>query len=805
MSGRVAMSTGERIRVVGGVMLAALAGLLLYLFVLMVVQHDKWTRRSQDNRWAFRAVPSMRGALLDRTGRPLAWDEPSTELALYYGRFRSYHAVGAAVHAATLAARLAGDDLVSYSYEDGPVGPMVALRDVLALPTRLLRPNFLEKNVAKELATTVTTVLSVCSGRSRTRSYTAIRGAYQRGGTTSFGDVFDDVSRADLEAAFRAALGELQQLEIDIQALGAASAPPGCRFASLFEALEEQRRAALGLSVVGEETEHQAEIRLKRQTILQVFAQQVPFELAASVRLGASRHPGIVVQPSVRRVTDVPPDSSLEAWLGRVVDLDRSSENGTKALLDEVAPEDPAVGWKDAIVPTQFADGEVDRDAFAKDAAGIYRSAMMSRERRGVSGIEATLDRDLRGQLGLRFVERDKLRREQRMFGHLQVESGADVRLSIDASLQAVVESNLWHHYQSMRARHEDPAAQDRVAAAMVMIDARSGDILAYASLQNELHIYKEPRDPDDPKSPLDTRREWKFGRLPGVAYPGNSALGSVVKPFVLVEHLRAEALGLPHIASAEMLPCEGKMKFGDRRLGCLGHHGEAGRDGAQAIAESCNTFFFQAARGLEEAGFARALQRFALLRDENGPFEATWMASVPSLPPGIYNRPQLDDRQSLPLRGIGYGVYALPVDVARAYAALATGYLPTLGVVHGEGRAIVPLGDLDAELRVVREGMKGCVQRGTAKDVPFPPGIDIFGKTGTAEVSEQHDNNAWFAGFLGHVGHDGVQIAFAAVVYRVAHRTHGADVAGQIIADVLNEMQLDPRLAERYLVPEGR
>ena len=58
-----------------------------------------------------------------------------------------------------------------------------------------------------------------------------------------------------------------------------------------------------------------------------------------------------------------------------------------------------------------------------------------------------------------------------------------------------------------------------------------------------------------------------------------------------------------------------------------------------------------------------------------------------------------MDQAQTLPLHAIGYGVYALPVDVARAYAALATGYLPTLGVVRGEAREITPLGDFDAEL----------------------------------------------------------------------------------------------------------
>ena len=803
------MSTGQRIRVVGGVMLAALAALLLYLFVLMVVQHDTWSRRSQNNRYAFRAVPSMRGGLFDRTGEPLAWDEPSTELAVHYERFRRYHPVGAAVHAASLAAQLVGEKDRSYSYLDGPVGPLVALRDVLALPTRLLRPGALSnKAEADELATTVTTVLSACSGRSRARTYTAIREGFTRGGTLACGDVFEDVSRAELEVGFRAVLAELDRLEVEIQALGQVAAPPRRDFASLFAVLEWLRQKALGIGagITAPETEDEKEQRLRAQTILHVFAQQVPFEIAASVRLGASRHPGLVVQPSVRRVTAVPPDSSLEAWLGRVVDLDRAYNDTTRSLLDAVAPKDPDEAWQATIVPEQFAAEGIDRAAFVKDAALTYRQAMLVRERRGTSGIEATLDRDLRGQLGMRFVERDKQRREQRMFGALRVESGADVRLTVDAALQRVVERRLQQQYDLMRAHHDTQVGQDAVAGAMVMIDARTGDVLAYAAMQNQRYrVDEKPQQTTPPTDPEEAKPEWavRFGRAPGVAYDGNAALGSVVKPFVLIEHLRAEALGTPHMPTAAMEPCAGKMRFGDRRLGCLGHHGTA--DPVKAIADSCNTFFFQAAMGLEEEGLQRAYRRFGLLPDPGGPFAAAWMPDIPRLPSGRWNRPQMGTQMTLPLHGIGYEVFALPVDVARAYAALATGYLPTLGIVCGEARLVVPL-DVDAELGVVHDGMRQCVKGGTAKEVTFPPGLDVYGKTGTAEVSSSRDNNAWFAGFLGHQGQDGVQIAFVAVLYRVRHGLHGGPIAGGLVADVLFDMQGDSRLAARYLVAqEGR
>lgn len=786
------MSTGHRIRVLAGVMFAAVIALLLHLFVFMVGQGEVWAKRSQDNRWAFRSVPSMRGALLDRTGRSLAWDEPSTELALYYSQWRRYHVVGAAVHAATLTARLPGGDGRSYSYLDGPVGPMAAVVDLLSLPARVLRPGHLPKGMAGELATTITTVLSGCAGCSRKRAYTAVREASQQPGIVQLGDVLDDTPRTDLLAAFARIHDTLADLELQLHALGRGGAPPGKSRASLFDALEQQRRPALGIGVPPDESEEDEYARLRRQTRLAVFAEQVPFELAASLKLGASNHAGIVVQPSVRRVSNVDPGTSLGVWLGRVVDLDRTLAKDQE--IEDMAGLDPPDGGAELLVPENFDATEGERKAFEVAATSAYRRAMLGKERKGIGGLESSFDDDLRGQLGMRFVERDSSRREHVLFGSLQVASGSDVQLTIDAELQGIVEQQVRRYHEIEKAQHEDLLDQERIAAAMAMIDAHTGDILAYAAMQNELHVSADRK-----------QREWRPGRRPGVGYGNDPSLGSVVKPFVLIEHLRAEALGQTGIRMAQMQPCEGKWEFGRGEwLGCGHRHGDAGRNPIAALEQSCNTFFFQATLGLGEAGLHRALQRFGLGRDDGaGEFAATWMARVPSLPPN--QRPRMDQRVKLPMRGIGYGVHALPVDVARAYAALATGYLPTLGVVLGEGRDVVPLGDYDAELRVVREGLRQCVvgSQGTARKVDFPAGLEVFGKTGTAEVGRAKANNAWFAGFLGHRGRGGVQIAFAAVVYGVKDGRHG-DGTGHLVADVLRGMQGDTQLQARYLVPEG-
>ena len=138
-----------------------------------------------------------------------------------------------------------------------------------------------------------------------------------------------------------------------------------------------------------------------------------------------------------------------------------------------------------------------------------------------------------------------------------------------------------------------------------------------------------------------------------------------------------------------------------------------------------------------------------------------------------------------LEMQGIGYGVEVNALQVARAYAALATGRMPELSLLADASPAAVDLDVSPEDLRVVQDGLRACVLSGTASRVSGlqGSGLEIHGKTGTAEISKDPErNNAWFAGFIGR--DEGASIAFAAVAYQVTG--HGADVAGEMIAEFI-------------------
>jgi cell division protein FtsI/penicillin-binding protein 2 len=110
----------------------------------------------------------------------------------------------------------------------------------------------------------------------------------------------------------------------------------------------------------------------------------------------------------------------------------------------------------------------------------------------------------------------------------------------------------------------------------------------------------------------------------------------------------------------------------------------------------------------------------------------------------------------------------------------------------------------LERECEVVRAGLRECVDSGTAKGLPLLRQLGVHGKTGTAEVSDERHNNAWFAGYLPQATTAGVQLCFCAVVYRVPHGVHGAEAAAQMIEDLLRAMLATPGLASQYVLPEG-
>lgn len=780
---REAASTPTRARIgaIGAVFAVGLLAVALHLWQVMVVDHATWARRSETNRWAFHAVPARRGAVLDRRGELLATDEASTELALLYVRFRLRHPVGAAVHGATKWASCLPDRAgTTYDFRDGALGPEGAVRDLLAMPAAVLQPRVLPKKLAGELASAATTVLAACTGQTRTRVFAALRAAAAAADGRCVGDALA-MPREAVLAAFDRQWRALQDLDRELAAeavrrLGRPLTADDGK--GLLATLEDLRPRSLAEERVRwqEPDPSDPARRIEREgsrveEVRVVFARHVPFDLAAELRVGARDFVGIEVLPTLVRRHSPTAGASLQSILGVVDRIDRNvpSEEWLDKLVAARLPDD----WlEDVELPAELAD-DGGRERLVAASEAQYRREALRRERRGLSGVEREFNGTLTGTIGLRFAEHDSRRREQQLLGHLRVEAGHDVRLTIDGAVQRVAEAAAVAAHR--RQAFGDAGDRVRTEAALAVLDARTGDVLAYAG------------------APVST--PWARN-LPGIEWIGNGSIGSVAKPFVLLEQLKAEAMGWPHRAHATFDDCDG------RNCGRNAHWG-GGKDPIEALAESCNAFFYQSGLGLGEAGVGRALRRFGLAAAAAGdPHAACWQPVVAGIPAPAPARDA--QRTALPQRAIGYGVQASPLHVARAYAGLATGWLPTIGVAPAP-RPRVPLDDVVGELAVVERGLRACIQNGTARKLRLLNELGVCGKTGTAEVGARGENNAWFAGYLPPLGDEGVQLAFCAVVYWVQDEVHGGDAAGQLVVDFLDGLLRDADLQRRFLQGGGR
>jgi len=282
------------------------------------------------------------------------------------------------------------------------------------------------------------------------------------------------------------------------------------------------------------------------------------------------------------------------------------------------------------------------------------------------------------------------------------------------------------------------------------------------------------------------------------VMWLGNGSIGSVAKPFVLLEQLESERRGSQHLPMSELEPCRGRFRYLGQQLKCAGVHGALARDPRYALAHSCNCFFYQVGEGLGTDSLRRAYERFGLLKPAGpGGFSICWQDEVAglALAPGY-----LDPDRLLPSQAIGYGLQVTPLMVARAYAGLATGVLPTLAVRRGVPRQHVTVAASEEALELVRSGMMDVLRAGSADNLELLAALGVCGKTGTAERTSKGDNNAWFAGYLPGLSPEGHQLAFCSVIYFVPDREYGGTTAGELAQEFVKQVMQSPDLSWRYL-----
>ncbi len=512
------------------------------------------------------------------------------------------------------------------------------------------------------------------------------------------------------------------------------------------------------------------------------IATGVPLEVVAQIEAHPSQFPGVRVLQSGERVY---PQQSLAPHL---------------------------IGVRTPITPDELL---ARRELFGNEDPLDYRDG----DRVGRDGVERAFEALLRGRRGRRRIVID--RRGELTAEHVvePPQHGRDVVLTLDSRLQRRAET-LLDEVLDPPPSTPDPAAESPegpppVGACAIVLDVWTGDLLAAAAApRHNLQQLLEPTVQewqhllDDPRRPF-------FPRVTQMAIPP----GSVFKLLTAAALLESGA-----VAPQTPLFCQGYLDRPDRdRCYVYRHygigHGEMSL--TDALCQSCNVYFYQAARAMGPQPIHDWARRFGF-GSPTGidiPGERGGNLPDPFATPGPGGQPWYPGT-TLQFAIGQASLTVTPLQIARMVAAIGNGgYLVTPRLVqpasalqdfHGDSPAgEIRLASYQSSLATgpvveripglsstsldwIREGMRLVVQhdRGTGRHVRIE-GLPIAAKTGTAEVGGGKPDHAWFAGYFPA---DAPRYAFTIVL---EHGGSGGRAAAPL-AKQLIETMLDLGLVSR-------
>jgi penicillin-binding protein 2 len=376
--------------------------------------------------------------------------------------------------------------------------------------------------------------------------------------------------------------------------------------------------------------------------------------------------------------------------------------------------------------------GEISEGELARSADSLQYKAG---QQVGKQGLEKQYESVLRGQEGSQFVEIDARGRIVRQTGaraDLAPRAAPELKTNIDMDLQRVAAG----------------VFGDTLQGGVVALDPKTGAVLALVSAPNfDVNRFTGgiPATYWDSLN-ADPRRPLYNKALQGEYPPGST--------FKLATTVLGLENGLVRMSDHMPETCNGGFQYGSRYFHCDGKHGSL--DLAHAIAQSCNTYFFQL--GLK-IGLTKLLAGGVDLgfKDRAG-------IDLPEerrpLWPGTtdYFNKRYGPRnwtQSVTLNlAIGQGENAQTIlNMARFYTALATDGKAAKPEVVQQAPERKQIFNLDAAQMVqLRAALANVVESGTAQRAKMN-GVVMAGKTGTAQSGKYAANGkelnyAWFVGF---------------------------------------------------------
>ncbi|HIJ82705.1 MAG: peptidoglycan glycosyltransferase [Magnetococcales bacterium] len=396
----------------------------------------------------------------------------------------------------------------------------------------------------------------------------------------------------------------------------------------------------------------------------------------------------------------------------------------------------------------------------------------------GKTGMERMFELELRGKEGFREMEVNAVGRHIRELKRQPAHPGPDLRLTIDADLQAEAELAL--------------AGQ---SGSTVCLNPNNGEVLAMVS--------QPAYDPNqfirgfssdewkilvtDPKRPLINK-----------AIQGQYPPGSTFKMVVALAGLREGKIN-----ASTRHSCGGSVTRENHTFYCWKSHGHGQMDLVTAIEQSCDVFFYKVSETLGIDAIARQAKRMGLGEISNIGLEGERPGLIPSKAwkKAALGQPWYPGETLISAIGQG-AVLATPLQLAVMVGSIANGghifrptFVPTPKNVQPKPAFSHPINP--THLAMVRKGMIAVLhgKGGTARQFK-PESVMAAGKTGTSQVVKHKreksgklikEDNARFKDHALFVCYAPVENPLIALSVVVEHGGHGSTAAAPIAKRIVD------------------
>ena len=383
-------------------------------------------------------------------------------------------------------------------------------------------------------------------------------------------------------------------------------------------------------------------------------------------------------------------------------------------------------------------------------------------------------------------------------------EQGSSLVLTIDEVIQYYLEQQLIQAVEETQAKN----------AYGIIMDVKTGAILGMATvpdydLNTPYKIYSSKVEEaiaalEDANEKKQAETNALYAQWRNRTISDSYEPGSVFKLFVA-----AAALEEGVMTTETTYNCTSSIKVANYYQHCFNHHVHGVQTVAEALPNSCNTFFITMGQRMGKETFTKYFEAFGFTETTgiDLPSEAVPVAGKTYYPVEKMGIAELSSAS------FGQTFQVSPIQMITAVASLGNGgKLMTPYVVKqvlDENGNIVAETKPTVKRQVISQStaqtmtklMEGVVEWGTAKNA-YVAGYHIAGKTGTSE--KLSTDNQVIASFSGFAPADNPQIAvLIAVDEPQLYRTGGAGaapIAGRIFENILAYLNVDPQYTDEEL-----